>query len=279
MQLLSWQNRERIRKGLEAFPTWSALRSLGQSRLLAFTALVPFLGSLILFNQQLVDLLLVSPSLVGSWTGAPDQNSEAASRAFTLSRLQLTYFGLCFLGIASFIFAIRCPAEIKRSPTISEYIETEKPLITSPRTGLLVYDVAKDFLENQGDVEASGPRFLRDMAYTVDQMSLFDSVFREISENMEWAENPHLEESPPIDGEKPREPGEEEEPVESVEVEMGLITMSGEYHSERVARVIYSRRRAEKAFWSTFEHAARTYLTDLLALRYLALDHSSRWLA
>src|SRR3954452_15966758 len=110
MQVLSFKNRERIRKWLNAVPNWSTLRTLGQSRLLALTALVPFLGSLILFNQQLVDFLLLSPSLVGKWTGVTDQNAVTVSRAFTLGRLQLTYFGLCFLGISS----LRCPAEIKR---------------------------------------------------------------------------------------------------------------------------------------------------------------------
>src|SRR4051812_24344128 len=191
------------------------------------------------------------------------------SRAFTLGRLQLTYFGLCFLGISS----LRCPAEIKRFSNISEYIETEKPLITTARTGLLVYDAAKDFLENQGEQEATGPRFLRDMTYTVEQMALFDSVFKEIAENMEWAEDEPLNQ-PSETVPKEQEPARNGEPVESMEFQMGLITISGEYHTERVARAIYNHRRVEKAFWSTFEHSARNYLVDLLALRYLALDHS-----
>ena len=78
-----------------AVPTWSSLNRLGRSKLVSLTVLVPFLGSLILFNQQLVDWVSLVPELAGS---------PGASRAVTLSRLAYAYFGLSFLGIASFLF-------------------------------------------------------------------------------------------------------------------------------------------------------------------------------
>ncbi len=42
---------------------WSSIRRIGQSRLLSLTIVVPFLGSLLLFNQHVVELLTLSPDL------------------------------------------------------------------------------------------------------------------------------------------------------------------------------------------------------------------------
>jgi hypothetical protein len=101
---------------LALLPTWSSLRLLGQSRLLAFTAIVPLLGSLLLFNEHVIDILLLSPSLVGRWLDVPDPTE--ASRTLTFHRLYFVYFGLSFLGIGSFGFALLCPNEIKRLPRV-----------------------------------------------------------------------------------------------------------------------------------------------------------------
>lgn len=255
-------------------PKWSALRTLGQSRLLALTALVPFLGSLLIFNQQLVDVFSISPALIAKWIGAAGQVSEADAKSFTISRLQLTYFGLCFLGVASFLFTILCPAEIKKTSSISSYIETELPLVTTARTSLLAQDVAQDFLRYHGDDEATRPAILRVIAYPDDQVSLFDSVFREISENIGWADDPVPEPA----AQEPHqnhslELAHTETSADSIS-EMGLLSISGEYLTHKVASVIHNRRRVEKFFWASFEASAENHKTDLLTLRYLAQDHS-----
>ena len=91
---------------------WSAIRRIGQSRLLSLTIIVPFLGSVILFNQVVVDLLILSPELVRRWfhlDGQTEQAIHAIAHNLTLSRLYYVYFGLSFLGFGSSLFALFCP--------------------------------------------------------------------------------------------------------------------------------------------------------------------------
>jgi hypothetical protein len=249
-------------------------RTLGQSRLLALTALVPFLGTLILFNQQLVDLLLLSPTLVGRWVGQGDHSAIDASRAFTLNRLQVTYFGLVFLGVGSFLFAVLCPPEVKRSPTISEYIETEKPLITKARTGLLVNAVATDYLRNHGEEEARGPRFLRELAYPPAQETFFHFVITEITEALEWGVEEAAEQGQGEEAAERASSAQIEDDAPTIDESIDVWTGVGTVHIEKVARILYNRIRLYRAFWASFENKAVDHITDLLALRYLALDHS-----
>src|SRR3954447_15866950 len=92
---------------------WSAIRRIGQSRLLGLTIVVPFLGSLMLFNQSVVDVLTLSPELVRRWLQLSASETADAARKLTLSRLYYVYFGLSFLGIGSSLFVLFCPLEIK----------------------------------------------------------------------------------------------------------------------------------------------------------------------
>ncbi|HEV7267250.1 MAG TPA: hypothetical protein VGN83_20395 [Falsiroseomonas sp.] len=238
---------------------WSALRSLGQSRLLALTVLAPFLGTLILFNEQMIDWLLLSPTLAGCW-GTVTEEARAASRAITLSRLEITYFGLVFLGSGSFLFNVFCPIEIKRHSTVSEFIGDERPLVTAPRTGLLVTALAECYLRNCGIAERTGPRFLREMAYPREAALLFEAVFTEIAEGEVALDDGHSESSGRVD-----------DPDHDLHV---MRAMNGNIIPENVARRVAAQRRVDKAFWATFHAAAQAHVFDMLALRYMNLDRS-----
>src|SRR4051794_6374822 len=91
---------------------WSAIRRIGQSRLLALTIVVPFIGSLLLFNQGVVDVLTLSPELVRRWLHISAETSADAARKLTFARLYYVYFGLTFLGIGSALFVLFCPLDI-----------------------------------------------------------------------------------------------------------------------------------------------------------------------
>lgn len=254
-----------VRAILGIVPTWSTLRTLGQSKLLLMTALIPFLGTLILFNQQFVDFLLLSPSIVGHWIGVTGSSAEEASRNMTLGRLQLTYFGLVFLGLGSFLFALSCPNELKRNDGISEFIEKERPLITRSRIGLLVTDVVADYLKNHGE-EARGPELLRDLAYPMDLEGLFDSVLTDVTENIDSNTDS------PIAQNDSRLTSDSDDKADHDP--LGIYTMLGTVDVDAVARILYNSIRAYRGFWSSFHSHAEKYLTDFLTLRYLALDHS-----
>lgn len=240
----------RSEKLLHALPNWSGLRTLGQSRVVSLTALVPFLGTLILFNQQIVDLLLVSPDIVENWLGTSGHTSIESSRDFTASRLVITYFGLVAIGLASFLFSLLCPQEIKRSASALLYIETEKPLATPARTTIMVTQAVQDYLRNHGteggygDEPANGPRILRDLAYPVSLQFLFEEVIRHISQRS-------------LEG-----------------VDADIYSGNGNIHIEKVARILSAQRRGERHLWMPFHAEAEDYHTDLLALIFEARDHS-----
>jgi hypothetical protein len=225
-------------------PNWSSLRTLGQSRVVALTALIPFIGSLILFNQQIVDFLLLSPDLVAHWLGKPQQEAVGASRAFTSNRLVVTYFGLVALGTASFLFAMLCPPEVKRHGSALAHIEAEKPLVTPARTSLMVTQVVEDYLVNHGEEEARGNQRVRELAYPFNLILFFEEVIRQISKGS-------------IEGD-----------------DADIYSGNGNIYIENVARILRAQRRAQRGLWMSFHGEAEKHQTDLLALIYDARDHS-----
>jgi hypothetical protein len=113
-----------LRKGLErgrAWVSWRLLRSIGNSRAAKLTVLIPLIGYLILLNDNVVAHL----GLFG----------EAASA--TLTRLLAVYCGLVFVAIASVIFAIYCPREVKRYASPEEYVAGDEPFMSERQIGMV----------------------------------------------------------------------------------------------------------------------------------------------
>lgn len=134
---------ERIRgfvrgRRLRDAPTWSALGRLGQSRLMMLTSLVPFLGALILFNDQLVALFRLSATALGL--------DEAAATRATTSQLRYLYLGLLFLGLASILYRTACPAEVKEHATLQAWIEAQKTQVSPAWTKATFRQVISNYL-------------------------------------------------------------------------------------------------------------------------------------
>lgn len=108
---------------------WSTLAKVGSTPAMRLTIMVPVIGLLLLFNQAAEQALAwptfflrdlhLSPS-----TDLPSEN------------LYFTYFGLCFLGFGSLLYAAFCPREISDQPNIGRYV------IETPAAGSSV--IAKD---------------------------------------------------------------------------------------------------------------------------------------
>lgn len=126
---------------LERVPAWSGLRTLGQSPAMKLTILVPFIGALILFNSQLVELLKMTPM---SFFGEP--GGEAAIPVW---RLAATYFGLVALGCASFLFTLRCPSDLKGAVDLTDFAAREAQLTTAARSSYLAMAVLENFRKNR----------------------------------------------------------------------------------------------------------------------------------
>lgn len=122
-------------------PAWSGLRTLGQSPVMKLTILVPFIGALILFNAQLVELLKMTPMGFFAKPGAEPE--------IPVWRLAATYFGLLALGCASFLFTVRCPADLKEASSLTEFANKEAQLTTAARASYLAMEVVANFRLNR----------------------------------------------------------------------------------------------------------------------------------
>jgi hypothetical protein len=116
---------------------WSQLAKVGKVPAMRLTVLIPFIGVFLLFNEQ-TEKLFQFPDFFMEDIGATEGSKLPASNQY------FTYFGLCFLGIASAVFAILCPREISNQPSQQAFVLEA----TSLETPVLAKDVFERFLIN-----------------------------------------------------------------------------------------------------------------------------------
>jgi len=124
----------------ERIPAWDVLRIIGKSKIVSLTILVPFIGYLILFNNELVAWFSLSKELVYF------PSSQDPISPDTVSRLHFLYFGLTFLGLSSIGFSVLCPKEVKEHQTVYDYINSEMAIGTDRRFKALA-EYLKNVLE------------------------------------------------------------------------------------------------------------------------------------
>lgn len=241
---------------------WSSIRRIGQSRLLSLTIIVPFLGSVILFNQAVVDSLSISPEVVRRWFHLASERSDEAAltaHSLTISRLYFVYFGLSFLGFGSAVFALFCPESIKEYPSVTNYQSVEAPLATKPRFRILLRHAANHFCFWQWNIEddfyplSAASRTLRKLGQPVDFRRLFMTVILEVYGSWCRTHGPAPDDHAQYQDED-----------------------SGRLDPWKLARPMAFSRRTEE-WWvdqvadTSFDVETRN---DILALSYMAYDHS-----
>lgn len=100
----------------EWVPAWSSLRLVGSTMAVRATILIPFIGYWILFNEHFLGYtrIVISP------------NASDPTPYFTnIQRLYFSYFGLSILGVASFLFQLKCPEVVKRFRGIQDFTRSE----------------------------------------------------------------------------------------------------------------------------------------------------------
>ena len=114
-------------------PAWEGLTRIGRSRLISLTIFVPVVGYLIIFNENVIQLLELSKALF------PDNGTNNFKIWFSnLDRLFYIYFGLMLLGLASILYQLYCPTLIKEHRNDRNYIRDEINLMTGRRTNSLL---------------------------------------------------------------------------------------------------------------------------------------------
>ena len=161
---------------------WSKLAPIGNSNLVRLTILVPFFGSLILFNEQFEGLVNYSEEFLHD-IGIPSDGPR--SRDFTTSRLYFFYFGLTFLGFGAFLFALRCPEEIRDKPNMKDYIFSQESLHSAMITKNNFRFLLQAHHEIQEKNDESGWRLWR-LTYPYETESAIYDLGREMHGSFEW---------------------------------------------------------------------------------------------
>lgn len=112
---------------IDQIPNWNALRVLGKSKVVSLTILMPFIGYLILFNQELSNYLELSKEILNI------TSESGQDKGLAISRLYYLYFGFMLIGFGSILFSICCPQYIKENNTEYEFVDRELSLASVSR--------------------------------------------------------------------------------------------------------------------------------------------------
>ncbi|NVK56899.1 MAG: hypothetical protein HWE26_14945 [Alteromonadaceae bacterium] len=108
---------------------WALLRGFGSSGFATTTAIMPFVGYLILYNDQITPYL-------GGLGGLLDQQPSAQQCPQYIpffTKLNFFYLGSFTLGVSALIFKCAAPRELKRYRDANEFIENERAHLTARR--------------------------------------------------------------------------------------------------------------------------------------------------
>lgn len=106
-----------------SLPRWSRLREAGNSNLVQLTILIPLIGYLIIFNEQVARYLELIREVSGS---------QVRVEGLSVSpRLLLIYFGLCLISFGAILYRRYCPIEIKRYGSSTEFVGGDGPNVGS----------------------------------------------------------------------------------------------------------------------------------------------------
>src|SRR5215813_7741442 len=107
---------------------WDRLRLIGNSHIAQSALAVPIVGYFILFNGHVIDYLQIHTAFChGSACTVP-------------WRLYFIYFGACGFALGSGLYALFCPALIKKFSGAAEFFEAEKVFYTQPRNLKALFD-------------------------------------------------------------------------------------------------------------------------------------------
>ena len=114
---------------LQENANWALLRGFGSSGFATATAVMPFVGYLILYNDQITPYL-------GGLGGLLDQQPSAEQCPQYIpffTKLNFFYVGSFAMGVSALIFKCAAPRELKLYRGANEFIESERVHLTARR--------------------------------------------------------------------------------------------------------------------------------------------------
>lgn len=222
---------------------WSTLAKVGSLPVIRLTVLVPLVGIVLLFNEQVVTLLSLSQAFLKD-IGV----SEGSD--FSINNLYFTYFGLCFLGVGSVVFAFCCPEDINGSGKLMDYViasaNARNSVLAKNNLEVVLYFYYKYLRDDTGCQHKQSPEYPKHL----------DTDFQNLMQALSNAAQ--------------RDDCEDLSPYPE-------ITATGypNYHS--VAEALKKRTAAHKVYWIPLWDAAPSVGEDIAFLKFKTLDYSMFW--
>ncbi len=220
---------------LARIPSWSAISRLGKSPLLHLTILAPFIGWLILFNQQVVELLTVSKNIIF--------DNEQSGASYTLARLHQVYFGLVALGSASFIFTLFCPSLVKETQSEEDYVSRKREILSQPSRATLITELSQKYIDSHP--ENSTPTALQRTSFPTGIENLFHDSLEAVYRRTDMNDGSSI-----------------------------YLSATDNILFDKLIEMLANRRRVERDYWQSFHIYSDSVQTDLLKVEFNLAEYS-----
>jgi hypothetical protein len=245
-----------MRDSLSKATRWTVLGSLGRSYVGKLSALIPFVGYLIIFNPSFSEIF--QTQIPRDLTDTPAWLDFLHSR-----RLTFLYFGLLFFGLAAGLFLAFSPDQIKRFKGASDYIADTEKVLSPAILSTKVDEVFSRFLRTNSG-ERAHPMFGHSAAsFPNDASELLHLFVARLFTNIEktsiaddvWDREPQgtiVEGSPYF-----------------------FYTGSGHLRTDQILEAMYSGRLIDRQFLNAMKQEASSHPKELLYLEFFSLDYRS----
>ncbi len=236
---------------------------------------IPFLGTLLLFNHAVLDALRVPEELLNAW----GMNLSLSPKEASLVRLKLTYFGLCSIGIASFMFTLMCPEVVKRYASSAEYVRGDEPLFTGPQVEAATGTIISNFIQGSGETEYGRQPTFKCPQPLLDQTYIFLGEIAVLMLTRQEEEERLHHEKYPESAPKPIDTSNETDEEQAERWEREERYQLWNRHSpgadvDKIVKLIQSGVRAEQGLYYNMNSIGREFPIDAMSLSYLWQNHS-----
>ena len=240
--------------------TWSALSSIGQSPVVRLTILVPFVGYLLIFNSHVQDIFTISLQHVIEITGTNNE-SEIQQELFTLNRLNFAYFGLVLIGLASTLFALFAPQEVRLHSLPADYIIHIESIATKNLARTALERVLAAYMRMESEEHRHPMSSLTSRSFPAVASQRLHSLIKQAFESTESA----------VDDQGAEIPFDNEFIAE-------FYTGTGHLRTDVIIEKLYSERRVDAAAIAPVFDEILKHFKDIFYLEHLSLNHSHFWI-
>lgn len=228
---------------------WSALSSIGNSKIARLTILMPIIGYLLIFNSTILGYLEVSLS-DGDMPVSNDWLTYLYSK-----NMKFLYFGLLVFGLGVALYNIVVPIQIKKYPSVEDYISAmekikTKNLVISSFDGIIAMHQRSVIPKRQVSDVFVNERIDFPGTVRADLHRLIEEMFLEINPE-DWGES---------------ESGEQEG--------SRFWTGSGYLMTDDIIEFMYSGRRVDRPLMHMMYETVDSKSKDVFYIEHKALEYS-----